>query len=294
MQELIDSVAEATGWPASMVERSAQARAKAEGATVEAVLAAWAGGGAIDTSAQPAAAATTADAEPVAAAEPAAAVHAASAAKPAAAVPAAVEVEVLETSPAPEAEPEPEPGSKRRPAVPTWLAASFAVVPAIALMYALFFPNGPGCGVGAQLAIDPVTGVAESCSGAPYGEAAFNFFAAGEETYASFCSACHGANGGGSGNFPTLSGGAVAATFPSCDDHLEWVDLGSLGWPEATYGANGTPVGASGAVMPGFGNSFTPEQLASVVIFERVAFGGLSIGDVEGDCAPESLTAASE
>jgi hypothetical protein len=46
--------------------------------------------------------------------------------------------------------------------------------------------------------------------------------------------------------------------------------------------------------MPGFGSSFTPEQLASVVIFERVAFGGLSVDDVEDDCRPESTTAASE
>ncbi len=284
MQELINSVAEATGWPAIMVERSAQARAKAEGATVEAVLAAWAGGGAIDTSASPPAVEPAAAAAEPAAAEPAAV----------AAVPAEVEVEVLETTPAPEAEPLPEPKPTRRPAVPTWLAASFAVLPAIAIMYALFFPNGPGCGVGAQLGIDPVTGEAESCSGAPYGEADFDYFAAGEETYASFCSACHGADGGGSGNFPALSGGAVAATFPSCGDHLEWVEFGSLGWPEATYGANATPVGASGAVMPGFGGSFSPEQLASVVIFERVAFGALSVGDATGDCRPDPLAAASE
>ncbi|MDH3729607.1 MAG: cytochrome c [Acidimicrobiia bacterium] len=284
MQELIDAVAEATGWPASMVERSARARAQAEGATVEAVLAAWAGGGAIE-----AGAGAADDSAPVAESAPAAAAPAAVAAP----VEPELEVEVLETTPA-EAEPEAEPEPRKRPTVPTWLAASFALLPAIAIMYALFFPNGPGCGVGAQLGVDPVTGEAESCDGAPYGQTEFDYFAAGEETYASFCSACHGANGAGSGNFPALSGGSVAATFPSCGDHIEWVALGTLGWPDATYGANATPVGSSGAVMPSFGGSFTPEQLAAVVVFERVAFGALSLDEVTADCAPGELTAASE
>ncbi len=43
MEELIAQAAAATGYPASMVERSAAARAKAEGTTIEAVLAGWAG-----------------------------------------------------------------------------------------------------------------------------------------------------------------------------------------------------------------------------------------------------------
>jgi mono/diheme cytochrome c family protein len=202
----------------------------------------------------------------------------------------APEVEVVETPAAAAAQPEPAP-PVRRPAVPRWLAASFVVIPAIAVMYALFFPNGVECGVGAQLGIDPVTGEAENCDGSPYGSNQVDFFSAGEELYARNCAACHGPNGEGGGNFPVLTGGAVAATFPACSDHLQWVGLGSLGWPDAAYGANATPVGSSGAQMPAFGSVLTPEELAAVVLYERVAFGGLSVADAEADCVAETPAA---
>ncbi len=270
MQDLIAAIAATTGWPATMVERSARARAQAEGVAVEAVLSAWAGGGAIEAGAAPAAAS---EAPAPAAPTPAAA--------PAAPEPA-LEVEVVEQAAPPEPEPEPEPA--RPPSVPRWLAASFVVVPAVALMYALFFPNGVECGVGAQLAIDPVTGQAENCDGSPYGVEKIDFFGLGDELYAGQCSACHGADGAGLGAFPPLSGGAVVATFPGCTEHVEWVRLGTIGWPDATYGANATPVGASGAVMPGFETALTPEELTAVVLYERVAFGGRAVAEAEADC----------
>ncbi len=43
MDELLQRVAEIRGMPASLIERSAQARAEKEGISVEAVLAEWAG-----------------------------------------------------------------------------------------------------------------------------------------------------------------------------------------------------------------------------------------------------------
>jgi hypothetical protein len=289
MQELIAAVAAATGWPASMVERSALARAKAEGVSVEAVLSAWAGGGAVDAGAAATAAPVPASIDEAA---PAPAPAAAEVAAPAAAAAADTpQVEVVDTpTAAPQPEPEPEP-EVRRPAVPKWLAASFVFIPAIAVMYALFFPNGVECGVGAQLGIDPVTGEAENCDGSPYGSNQVDFFATGEELFARNCAACHGANGEGGGNFPALSGGAVVATFPACDDHLQWVGLGSLGWPDATYGANATPVGSSGAQMPAFGGTLDPEELGAVVLYERVAFGDVSVADAEADCLPDPVAA---
>ena len=55
MEELLAAVAEAMDAPVSMVQRSAEARAKAQGASVEDVLRAWSGGGEIAaTSAEPA------------------------------------------------------------------------------------------------------------------------------------------------------------------------------------------------------------------------------------------------
>lgn len=74
MEELIAQAAAKTGYPADMVERSALARAKADGTSVEAVLAGWAGVEVPATSAAPAAAATPpAGAESVPAAAAAAA-----------------------------------------------------------------------------------------------------------------------------------------------------------------------------------------------------------------------------
>jgi hypothetical protein len=74
-------------------------------------------------------------------------------------------------------------------------------------------------------------------------------------------------------------------TFPAgrCSDHVEWVRVGSGGWPEATYGATSKPVGGSGAVMPAFGN-LAEEELRAVVLYERVAFGGQDLADALGDC----------
>jgi hypothetical protein len=44
--------------------------------------------------------------------------------------------------------------------------------------------------------------------------------------------------------------------------------------------------------MPGFLDALTPEELAAVVIYERVAFGGQSLADAEVDCGTEELEMA--
>jgi len=288
MDELLKQAAEALGYPETMVERSALARAKADGVSVEDVLAAWAGGGEIVAgasggAAEPAATEGDTPDEAPAAPEPSS--------SPA--------VEVLEGEAPPEEAAEPEGGEapaaeeeEERPrassGIPRWLAATFVIIPTVAFLYAVFLPNGPGCGDGAQLAVDPVTGMAVSCDGSPYGIDEVDFFAIGEQIF-SQCEACHGADGQGGGNFPVLAGGSVLATFPqdSCGDQVEWVRLGTAGWPDATYGANATTVGSSGAQMPGFGNALTEEELRSVVLYERVRFGGQSVEAAIADCAPD-------
>lgn len=287
MDELVKQAAAALGYPEVMVERSARARAKADGVAVEDVLAAWAGGGDVVAGAGGEAA-------------PAAEGEAVAEAPPAAEVATGPAVEVLAAEPQPEVEASEEPRedeeleeeaeerTRTTSGIPRWLAATFVVIPTVAFIYAVFLPNGPGCGDGAQLAVDPVTGLAVGCDGSPYGVDVVDFFAIGEEIY-SQCSACHGADGQGGGNFPVLAGGAVLATFPqdSCGDHVEWVRLGTAGWPDPTYGANGTAVGASGAQMPAFGNALTEQELRSVVLYERVAFGGQALEAAIADCAPD-------
>jgi hypothetical protein len=283
MDELLKKVAAEMGYPEAMVERSARARAKAEGTTVESVLSVWSGGEPVSG-------------DDAAAAEPAAPAAPAPAAAPAAAEPAAPpeddEVEVLEARPAaqpgPEAPPEPA-AAKPEPvpagSIPGWMVAAFVLIPFIALLYAMNVPNGPDCGQAGSLAVDPVTGLAVNCDGSPYGVDIVNFFTIGEELYTSqACAGCHGAGGGG-GTGPAFVGGAVLATFPAgqCSDHIEWVRLGSAGWPDPTYGANAKPVGGSGANMPAY-PGLSDEDIAAVVLYERVAFGGEPLAEAEADC----------
>lgn len=277
MDELLAAAAAATGMSETMVKRSAAARAKAQGTTVEAVLAEWAGveapAGGTAPEAAPAAAASAAPAGP---AEP------------------ALQVEVVEEAPAPAAPmPEPEPLPPRQivpvGAIPRWLASLFVIVPIFALAYIAFLPNGPNCGDAGRLAIDPVSGEVVNCDGSAFGSEDVDFFALGQQIYDSIgCAACHGSGGAGQGSFPAFTGGALLATFPegACLDQVEWVRLGTAGWPDPTYGAPGKPVGGSGAVMPGFGFALDATELAAVSLYERVAFGGEALATAQADCFP--------
>ncbi len=266
------------GLPEHLVRRTAAARAKREGRPLEEVLAEM-GLDAGEGSSPPAAPAQAA-AEPAAPVTPEPEVGAAE--EPA---PPAGEKPVAGAS-------EPPPPSEDEPVeapfegFPRWLAACFVLLPLIALAYALVSPNGPDCGTSGRLAIDPVTGVAESCDGSAFGSSGADFFTAGMDLYTgATCNVCHGNDGQGAVG-PAFNGGAVLVTFPagSCSDHLEWVRLGTDGWPDPTYGATGKPVGGSGAKMPAFGNQLSDEELRSVVLYERVAFGGEPLVDAETDC----------
>jgi len=289
MDDLIARIAAKEGLPADMVRRSAEARAKAAGVGIEDILRHWAGD---ETGPVTAPAVVPAPAEASAAPAPA----------PAQASAAGPEVEVIApaaaaaSAPAPSSEPEPAPvgAASVLAGFPRWLAAAFLVIPAMAMLYALLAPDGPNCGVSGQLAIDPVSGEAENCDGSIYGVEVVNFFTIGQEIYAGKCAACHGAGGGG-GAGQVLSGGAVLASFPSgqCATHLQWVTLGTANWPEPTYGALAKAVGGFGQ-MPAFEGSLTEEEIASVVLYERVSFGGQALPDAEIDCGltGDAVTAA--
>jgi cytochrome c553 len=157
------------------------------------------------------------------------------------------------------------------------LAASFIIIPMIALLYAGLAPNGPDCGSSGQLAINPTSGEAESCEGD-----ASPFFSLGESIYTVNCVACHSADGSG-GVGPAFLGGAVLQTFAACTDHIEWVSIGTNDWPNATYGDSAKPAGGVG-VMPGYQSTLSEQEIASVVLYERVAFGGQDITEAEAGC----------
>ena len=118
------------------------------------------------------------------------------------------------------------------------------------------------------------TGRAEDTAG--------NFLAVGEALFET-CAGCHGANGEG-GVGPTFA--TVLSTFSSCADHIEWVTLATGGFQEAgraTYGDLAKSVGGGG-FMPGFATSNTPEEIASVVVFERIRFGGADPDETLIEC----------
>lgn len=288
MDELLERVAEAKGMPAALAKRSAEARAKKTGEPLEAVLAEWAGidpsevAGATDTSEpseEPAVEEPAPDAEPADDAEEASADQAEDTSSDGVEIIEAVGVDDDDDAPQDEDDNAPTP----RTGYPTWLAAAFILIPLFAVTYILVAPNGPDCGTAGQLKVDEASGLAVNCDGSDYGSSSVDFFAEGGAIYGQ-CAACHGAGGeGGAG--PAFSGGAVLATFPadSCDDHVKWVTLGTANWPESTYGATAKPVGGVG-VMPGYEATLTPEQIASVALYERVQFGGQDLEEAERDC----------
>ena len=96
---------------------------------------------------------------------------------------------------------------------------------------------------------------------------------AGHVVYAG-CASCHGANGAGNAGAPGFD--AVVETWPDFRDHMMWVKIGNAGWFEASgeevYGAGNTA--SNGGSMPDH-PSLSDEELAQVVLYERVEFGGM-------------------
>ncbi len=313
MSDLLSAAAAKLGSPEHLIERSAEARAAADGVPVEDVLAAWAGGAPTPTDAgatrqaAPAAAPAPVAPEPAPPEPPAAP---GPVAQPTAAVPTAPVTEAATLTGAP---PPPERVSvaealdfeavvtgptagiteRIAAAIPRWLMVLFFAVPLIGLTYLVTFANGPTCGVGGQLAVDRLSGAVENCDGSEFaagggaggvdvraliGEASVVYAAP------SSCSSCHGAGGeGGSG--PALAG-EVLSTFAMCTDHIEWVALGTTGFQSegrATYGDTAKAVG-SGGQMPSFQDTLSPDEIAAVVFYERVVLGGQDVEEAVFDC----------
>ncbi len=307
MSEYLSAAAEAIGAPEAIVQRSAAARAQADGVSVDDILAAWAGGSDLPAPAAPLVEASAVE-ETV--------------------IPPAEEIEpapVPEPAPAPVTMPSPAPQPQALPArpvpatvgvdhagewesvttvptaglkertktgVPSWLTIVFVVLPLAGLLYLLQLSGGPECGDSGLLAVDRASGEVVNCDGSPFegrgapGGGPGDFLARGQALYADTqvaCSGCHGNNGEG-GVGPAFAGGAVLATFPTCNEHVQWVDLGSAGWQAevgAEYGAQGT---LSIGGMPNFGDSLSGEDLRAIVLFERVRFGGADLDEALVDC----------
>ncbi len=102
----------------------------------------------------------------------------------------------------------------------------------------------------------------------------------GATIFATKCSSCHGASGGG-GVGRQLSGGEVLKTFPNIADQLAFVSHGSEGAGIGTvYGdpnrEGGPHIAGSynGNHMPAFEKALKPEELLAVVRHERETISG--------------------
>lgn len=295
----LSGAAAALGLPEALVQRSAAARAAETGQTVDEILAAWAGGEPMDAPA-PATAVeateTTDVAETVEADAPAATpvvdvpvVAAAVTSSVTTRAPVPAEVTLGEASHLPEVITVPTAGIRERTnfVIPRWLTALMVIAPLFAL-FALGGSSTGACGEATELTTDVITGEIVNCDGSEFtgggaGGGTTDFIALGGDIYAGAgvsgvnCAGCHGANGeGGAG--PAL-GGALT-TFGVCTDHIEWVSLGSAGFPDGHGDTNKPTAGG----MPAFSGSLSPEQIAAVSAFERVRFGGANPDEALVDC----------
>ena len=311
MSDQLSAAAAALGIPESLVRRSAEARAKEAGVSVDEILAAWAGGAAPPRGEQPDASPEISDAshdETAPAPEP---LDEAPPPEQPAAPSTAPDSLPGDSRPAPRApEPPPPPkevtpreairypvvvtvptaGLKERmsASVPWWLAALFVIIPVFGLLQ-LAGASTNECGQGTELLPDRVTGELGNCDGSefegrgPPGGGA-DFIALGEEIYlgSAGCSGCHGVQGGG-GVGPALN--TVLATFSSCLDHVDWVSKGTQGYQAEGRTGYGDSNKSFGPVqMPGFASSLSAEQIAAVSAFERVRFGGEPREEALVDC----------
>jgi len=306
----LSAAAAAMGLPEALVQRSAEARAAETGASVDEILAAWAGGEAPPAPAGEAATEAAAPAveesaaEPTTTAEPVeeAPVAAASVTTPSgpaapptrARVPA--QVTAAEAAGLPEVITVPTAGIRERTnfMIPKWLTAVMLVAPLFAL-FALGGAATGACGEGTELRTDVITGEIVNCDGSEFtgsgaGGGGSDFVALGQSIFAGSevtgvnCAGCHGPGGGGTSAGPALTG--ILTTFGSCADHEEWVTLGTQGFQSAgrpTYGDTGKAVGGFGT-MPAFSSSLTEDQIAAVAAFERVRFGGADPQETLVDC----------
>jgi mono/diheme cytochrome c family protein len=153
--------------------------------------------------------------------------------------------------------------AKARPHVPIFVAPVLAALPIFAFVYWGTLTPKPK-------PADPV-------------------LALGGSIYSANCAACHGAGGEGGVGRPLNE---VVKTFPNPADHIAWVTNGGATLaPGTVYGVNRQakqPPYTSG--MPGFGTKLTADEIAAVVHYERVEFGGESPTAAATAAAPGTAT----
>ncbi len=298
--EHLATLASQIGASEALIRRSVEARAAAAGVTPDEIVAAWTGGASTPTPTPQPTSSIPAATTPVEVSESMDEVESLPEAAPTE-PPAAT---AFEPKDVPTVEPV---GSAQKAAggsgFSSWMVAAFLIIPLFGLLYLVVNSNGVACGEGGRLEI-AFDGSLVNCDGSPFegrgggGAEAAAFLAMGQEIYSAGaqCASCHGANGQG-GTGPAMSGGAVLETWPSCDDQITWIGLGSNGWSVdvgGTYGAQAKPVQGG---MPAFQADLSEEQIRAVAAFERIRFGGAPAEETLLACgllAPDESTTGTE
>ena len=289
MSELLKKVAKLLGVPENLIQRSAEARADASGKSPEEVLQSWSGGEAVESVEE-----TVEEVEEK---------------------PQEETVEEVEEKPQEETVEEVEEKSQEKTVIvsslnknvviankalgirersditiPRWINVTFIIIPVLLLIGLINTSNVQECGENGILSVDRKTQIAVNCDGSKFeGKLVsinkVNYIALGQEIYfgSAACAGCHGSNGGG-GVGPAFIGGELYTTFPTCSEHVKWVQLGSSGWQSEVGSEYGSSKKISIGGMPTFQGKLSDEEIRSVVAFERVIFGGETTDAVLEDC----------
>ena len=274
MSELLKKVAALLGVPENLIQRSAEARGEASGKSTEEVLQSWSGGEVVEEAPK----------DEV--------------------VEEAPKDEVVEEAPKDEvsikftssndnvviANKTMDIRQKEDVSIPRWINAVFMIIPVLLLIGLINTSNVQECGKNGILSIDRRTQTVLNCDGTKFeGKLVsvnkINYIALGQEIYSGVaaCAGCHGSNGGG-GVGPAFIGGGLYATFPTCSDHVKWVQLGSSGWQSEVGAKYGAEDKVSIGGMPSFQGKLSNEEIRAVVAFERAVFGGETTETILQDC----------
>ena len=270
MGELLKKVAKLLGVPEGLIQRSAEARAEASGKSPEEVLQSWSGGEAVESVEETPKQETTEEVEETP--------------KQETVRPVALNENIVIANKTLGIR------EKGDVTIPRWINAAFIIIPVLLLISLINTSDVQECGENGILSVDRKTRTTVNCDGSQFeGKLVsinkINYVALGQEIYSgsAACAGCHGANGGG-GVGPSFIGGELYTTFPTCSEHVKWVQLGSSGWQSEVGSKYGDQNKISIGGMPAFQGKLSDEEIRSVVAFERIVFGGEATEIVLEDC----------
>ena len=270
MGELLKKVAKLLGVPEGLIQRSAEARAEASGKSPEEVLQSWSGGEAVESVEETPQQETAEEVEETPQQETAR--------------PVALNENIVIANKTLGIR------EKGDVTIPRWINAAFIIIPVLLLISLINTSDVQECGENGILSVDRKTRTTVNCDGSQFeGKLVsinkINYVALGQEIYSgsAACAGCHGANGGG-GVGPAFIGGELYTTFPTCSEHVKWVQLGSSGWQSEVGSKYGDQNKISIGGMPAFQGKLSDEEIRSVVAFERIVFGGEATEIVLEDC----------